>query len=134
MGRDEAKRKLPGTIGWGLILWLIGYALSMVLFALVPVSLIGWLVSIPLIPLTAWIAYQRLRNLDASLPYFLIVAACWLASALLLDYIFIVRLFNVTGYYDLDVGMYYVLTFVIPLVVGLRYGQTRTTRGRQMAA
>jgi hypothetical protein len=133
MDADEARRKLPGTIGWGLILWLIGYAVALGLYAFVPVSAIGWLVSIPLIPFTILIAYRRLRELDASLPYCLFVAASWLAIAVILDYIFIVRLFKVEGYYDLDVTIYYILTFLIPLIIGWRYGKTDTTR-REVAA
>jgi hypothetical protein len=134
MQSDDPKRKLPGTIGWGLVLWLIGYGLSVVLFAIVPVSVIGWLVSIPLIPFTVWIAYRRLRNLDAPFRYYVVVATAWLATALILDYLFIVRLFNVEGYYDLDVSIYYVLTFLIPLVVGWRYGVPDSTRRRRLAA
>lgn len=36
-----AKRKLTDTIGWGFILWLIGFALGMILFLFVPLKYIG---------------------------------------------------------------------------------------------
>jgi hypothetical protein len=119
---DDARKRLPGTIGWGLILWLTGYVLAMVLFAFVPVAVIGWLVSIPLIPFTVLVAYQRLHNVNAPPAYYLLVAGAWLTTALILDYLFIVKAFKVVGYYDLDVGIYYLLTFLLPLVIGWRYG------------
>ena len=36
-------RILKDALGWGLILWVIGYALGIMLFAFVPASLIGGL-------------------------------------------------------------------------------------------
>jgi hypothetical protein len=38
--------------------------------------------------------------------------------AVVLDYLFIVRLFQAT-YYDTDVYVYYAVTFLIPVVIGL---------------
>lgn len=35
---------LKDTLGWGFLLWLIGYALGMILFSIVPHSLIGWII------------------------------------------------------------------------------------------
>jgi hypothetical protein len=127
---DYARKRLPGTIGWGLILWLTGYALAMVLFAFVPVAVIGWLVSIPLIPFTVLVAYKRLHKVSAPPVYYLLVAAAWLTMALILDYLFIVTAFKVEGYYDLDVGIYYVLTFFLPLIIGLRYGGSQDSSNR----
>ena len=75
-----------------------------------------------------------MSGIDASLPYYLFVATSWLAIALILDYMFIVRLFNIVGYYDLDVTIYYGLTFLIPLVVGWRYGKVQTIRARRITA
>ena len=122
---SEARRRLPGTVGWGFILWAAGHAVSMVLFFFVPAAIIGWLVSIPLIPPTVWVAYQRLHNVKAAPYYFLAVAVAWLATALILDYVFIVRAFGVENYYDLDVSIYYSLTLLIPLAVGWRSGRLR---------
>lgn len=34
-----SKQLLKDTLGWGFILWLIGYALGMMLFAVVPLNL-----------------------------------------------------------------------------------------------
>ena len=40
--------------------------------------------------------------------------------AVVLDYFLIVKLFHpVDGYYKLDVYLYYVFTFALPIVVGL---------------
>jgi len=43
-----------------------------------------------------------------------------------LDYLFIVLLFN-TAYYDPDIFVYYAVTFLIPLGVGLYLTRTRNT-------
>lgn len=43
----------------------------------------------------------------------------WTVMAVVFDYVFIVRAFNPSDrYYKLDVYVYYVLTFTIPLAVG----------------
>ena len=36
------KQCVIDTLGWGLVLWLIGYVLGILLFFALPVSLIGW--------------------------------------------------------------------------------------------
>jgi hypothetical protein len=58
------------------------------------------------------------------------VAGAWLTTALILDYLFIVKAFKVEGYYDLDVGIYYLLTFFLPLVIGWRYGGSQDSLDR----
>jgi hypothetical protein len=35
---------LKDALAWGIARWLIGYALGMILFALVPANLIGWII------------------------------------------------------------------------------------------
>jgi hypothetical protein len=52
------------------------------------------------------------------------VEAAWMAIAVVLDYIFIVLLFQAT-YYGPDVFVYYALTFLIPVGVGLYLIRTR---------
>jgi len=38
------KQFVKDGFGWGFVLWIIGYALGMILFAVVPVNLIGWVI------------------------------------------------------------------------------------------
>ena len=38
-------RFLKDSFGWGFILWLVGYVLGVMLFAVLPPSLIGWAIT-----------------------------------------------------------------------------------------
>ena len=50
------------------------------------------------------------------------VGVAWMLIAIVLDYLFIVLLFK-ASYYGADVFVYYVLTFLIPVGVGLYLGR-----------
>jgi hypothetical protein len=50
--------------------------------------------------------------------YYAGVGVAWMLIAIMLDYLFIVLLFR-ASYYGADVFVYYVLTFFIPVGVGL---------------
>lgn len=116
-----SKTKLIDTIGLGFAVWLVGYAAGMMLFAFVPLSVLGWFVLAVLIPVAIFIAYKRFRGMKAPALYFLFVAASWVSLAVVFDHLFIVKAFNVQNYYDVDVFIYYALTFFIPLSMGLKY-------------
>ncbi len=47
------------------------------------------------------------------------VAVFWTVIAITFDYLFIVQLFNVSNYYKSDVFVYYAITFLIPIIIGL---------------
>lgn len=113
---------LTDALGWGFILWLIGYVLGIGAFALVPVSLIGWVV-MPIGAIIAiWVAFSKVKG--DTMRYFALVALAWVVIAVLGDYLFIVKAFNpADGYYKLDVYVYYAFTVVIPLVAGWRRTQ-----------
>ena len=51
------------------------------------------------------------------------VALVWVVLAMILDYLFIVMAFNNQSYYKADVFVYYLVTFLVPFVVGFRYGR-----------
>jgi hypothetical protein len=54
-----------------------------------------------------------------SFKYYLIVAIIWTLIAVAFDYLFIVKLLKpADGYYKLDVYLYYIFTFILPLLVG----------------
>ena len=55
---------------------------------------------------------------DSPLEYYAKVGIAWVLIAVVFDYLFIVRLFQAT-YYEADVFVYYALTFLIPVSVGL---------------
>jgi hypothetical protein len=113
------KQLLRDALGWGLALWLIGYALGMVLFFLVPASLIGWIITPIGTALTVWVLLKKVKG--NSLQYYLTVAIAWTLIAIVLDYFFIVQaLHPADGYYKPDVYLYYALTFLLPLFVGWR--------------
>lgn len=122
MSEITAKRKLKDTLGWGFILWFIGFALGMILFPFVPVKFIGLPILAVFIPLAIFIAYKRFNNFGAPTSYYLLIAVIWLGLALILDYVFIVKAFKPENYYDFDVMIYYLTTFLIPLIVGFKYG------------
>lgn len=113
------KQLVKDALGWGFVLWLIGYALGMVLFALVPVSLIGWVI-LPIGTVVAlFVAFAKVNG--GTVRHFVVVALCWTAIAVIADHIFIVLLLKPEdGYYKPDVYLYYALTLAIPLFAGWR--------------
>jgi hypothetical protein len=106
------------AFGWGFILWLIGYILGIALFMVVPPSQIGWVIMPVGVVITAYVAMKKVKG--DSLGFYIILAVVWTLLAIVLDYFLLVRLFKpADGYYKLDVYIYYGLTFLIPLGVGL---------------
>lgn len=113
------KRFLKDAVGWGIALWLIGYALGMMLFTLVPASLIGWIITPIGTAITLWVAFKKVKG--DTLCFYCLLALVWLLIAVLGDYLFIVKAFKpVDGYYKPDVFLYYALTVAIPLLAGWR--------------
>ena len=113
------KQFLKDALGWGFLLWLIGYALGFVLFALVPASLIGWVIMPIGIAVTLWVLFKKIKG--ASLKYYLAIALVWTIIAVVFDYIFLVKALKpADGYYKLDVYLYYALTLLLPIAVGLK--------------
>ena len=110
---------LKDAIGWGFLLWLVGYVLGIAFFAVLPPALIGWAIMPIGIAITLWVLFRRVKA--SGLQYYVILALAWTAIAVAFDYIFIVKAFHpADGYYKPDVYLYYALTFVLPLAVGWR--------------
>ena len=110
------------TFGWGFLLWLLGYALGILLFPLVPVSMIGWIIMPIGIVMTLWVVWKKIHG--SSLRYYLLVGCVWTTIAVISDYLFLVKLFHpADGYYKPDVYLYYAFTFLLPLAMG--WGKTR---------
>ena len=119
---DLPRTRLTDTLGLGVCLWLIGYVASLALFFTPLKGVMGWVLFVILTPVTAYIAYRVFRNRKKELTYYAIVAVSWLAVAIVLDYIFIVTLYSKPNYYAPDVFAYYAVTFLLPLLVGGKYG------------
>jgi hypothetical protein len=111
------KRFLMDTFGWGFFLWLIGYILGIILFLILPATLIGWVIMPIGIALTLWVLLKKVHA--ESLKNYVFIAIAWGLIAITCDYIFLVKLFKpVDGYYKLDVYVYYIATFTLPLLIG----------------
>jgi hypothetical protein len=110
---------LKDAFGWGFILWFVGYALGMILFFIVPISIIGWILTPLGIIITLWVLFKKVKG--DSFQYYLFLGIVWTLIAVIFDYFFLVKLLRPADfYYKLDVYLYYALTFILPLVVGWR--------------
>lgn len=111
------KQLLKDSLLWGFVLWLIGYVLGFIFFALVPPAMIGWVIMPLGLIITLWVLFKKVKG--TSFKYYLTVAVVWTLIAVIFDYLFIVKLLKpADGYYKLDVYLYYALTFILPLLVG----------------
>jgi len=111
---------LKDTAGLGTFFWLLGYLASLVLyFSPVPYS-IGWILLVIFTPFTIWVTWWWFSQRERlPLQYYAGVGMAWMLIAIVLDYLFIVLLFNAAEYYMPDVFLYYGLMFLIPVGVGL---------------
>lgn len=108
---------------WGFVLWLIGYILGIVLFPILPPFFLGWVIMPIGIVITLWVLFKKIKG--ESMRYYFFLGIVWVLIAILCDYFFLVKLFNpADGYYKPDVYLYYILTLILPLLVGSR----KTTR------
>lgn len=80
------KQSLKDSIGWGIILWLIGYTLGFIFFFILPVPLIGWAVMPIGLIITLWVLIKKVR--PDSLRYYFILSVTWTAIAIIFDYLF----------------------------------------------
>ena len=114
-----AKQFYKDVLGWGFILWLIGYALGIMLFSIVPISMIGWIILPIGTVITLWVLFKKVKG--DTFRYYFLLAIVWMLIAIVFDYFFLVKAFKPEdGYYKLDVYLYYALTFALPVVVGWR--------------
>lgn len=108
---------LKDTLGWGVGIWLIGYLLGILFFFFIPPNLIGWVIMPIGVAVALWVLLKKIKS--TSFQYYLFLAIAWTLVAIIFDYFFLVKIFKpADGYYKLDVYLYYILTFTLPLVVG----------------
>lgn len=116
---------LKASLGWGFLLWLIGYVLGMVLFFVVPADMIGWVIFPFGVAVMTWVLWKKVHL--TTMNAFLLLGLIWAVMAVVLDYFLLVKVFNSSGYYKLDVYVYYAVTLVWPTVVGWwKLGQVRS--------
>ena len=110
------KTTLKDQFGWGILLWFIGYILGMILFFVMPPAMMGWVIMPIGIVITVWVLMKKIKPI--SLAYYLKIAAVWTLIAIIFDYLFIVRILKPSdGYYKPDVYLYYIFTFLLPVIV-----------------
>lgn len=116
------RQLIKDGFGWGFLLWLIGYGLGILLFTLVPLNLIGWIIT----PIGTLITlYILFKKIEGDFRHYLLIAVIWTLIAVVCDYFFLVKAFKpADGYYKLDVYLYYLLTFTLPLLVGWSKSKT----------
>ena len=115
---------IKDTVGLGTMLWLLGYLVSLVIFFSPCADIMGWIIIAVFTPVTIAITWWWFKERVLPLSYYITVGIIWAAIAIVLDYLFIVRLFQAT-YYGPDVFVYYALTFLIPVGVGLYLNWSR---------
>ena len=112
------KKAFLNTLFWGFILWLIGYVLGFIFFAFVPANYIGWVIMPIGILITLWVLLKKIKRDEFGC--YVGLGVIWALMAILFDYFFLVKLLNpADGYYKLDVYLYYIITLLLPIVVGL---------------
>jgi hypothetical protein len=120
----RSRHGLGLALGWGAALWFIGYVLGIALYFLVPPSMLGWVI-MPIGAALTWIVLWRWVESRRFVDY-VVLAVAWTAIAVAGDFFFIVKaLHPPDGYYKLDVYLYYVLTFLMPVTAG--WLKTRAT-------
>jgi len=113
------RQLLKDTLGWGFLLWFIGYALGILLFSIVPPTMIGWIIMPIGTIITLWVLLKKIKG--TAFQYYLTLGVAWTLIAIIFDYFFLVKVFKpADGYYKLDVYLYYGLTFILPLIIGWR--------------
>ncbi|MEI8232199.1 MAG: hypothetical protein WCG44_00470 [bacterium] len=112
-----SKQLVKSGLIWGFILWLIGYLLGIVLFAVVSPALLGWVIMPFGILITLWVLHKKINFKTKGEAIFLGVV--WALIAVIFDYFFLVKVFHpADGYYKLDVYLYYLITLALPVIVG----------------
>ena len=111
---------LKDTAGPGILFWLAGYVVGIVLFFTPFKESMGWIMLVAFTPFTIAVTWWWFRQREhLSLQYYAGVGVVWALIAVVLDYLFIVMLFGSTAYYSLHIYLYYALMVFIPVGVGM---------------
>jgi len=77
--------------------------------------MIGWVIAPIGTVITLLVLFKKINSKDFG--YYLKLGISWLILAVLLDYLFIVKILNPVGYYKPAVYFYYGLTLMLPILV-----------------
>jgi hypothetical protein len=117
------------TAGLGILFWLVGYLAGIVLFFTPFRDSMGWILLITFTPFSIVVTWWWFRQRGyLSREYYAGVGVAWALAAVVLDYLFIVMLFNSPAYYSLHIYLYYALMFVIPPGVGMYLNRAPAAR------
>ena len=97
------KQWIKDTAGLGIAFWFAGYLASLALFFTPYAGIMGWILLAVFTPVTvaiAWWWFKKRERLD--LQYYAGVGVAWVLIAVVLDYLFIVLMFQ-ASYYETDV-------------------------------
>ena len=112
------KEWIKGTIVLGILLWLFGSLISIALFFSPVAGIMGWIITAIFTPVTVVVTWWWFRTRNLALTDYVLVGVLWTIIAVVFDYLFIVQLLR-ASYYGPDIFVYYILTFLIPIGVGL---------------
>ena len=118
-----AKTTLVDAPLLGIFVWFIGYLAGIVLYFFLSPDILGWVLFAIFTPIVILLCYMRFGKREESISYYAFVAAVWLIVAIVFDYLFLVKLLNPPVYYKLDVYVYYASTFLIPFLIGVKFGR-----------
>ena len=116
------RRLLIDSLLLGAGVWLLGYLAGIALYFFVPQEMLGWILFAIFTPVVSYICYRRFNKHDEGVSYYAFVASVWFVLAIVLDYVFLVMLLGAPDYYKLDVYVYYASAFLIPFIVGTKFG------------
>jgi hypothetical protein len=112
----DTKKIITSNVSWGIALWAFGYVLGILFFSFVPKDVMGWYIMPFGIAATLWVLFKKIER--EQFGCYFGVGLFWTVIAVVFDYIFLVRLLHATDYYKLDIYVYYLLTFTLPIIVG----------------
>ena len=118
---EQPRDRLIDTIGLGFSLWFIGYIASIILYFFVAPEILGWILFVVFTPVMIAVTHVRFRKKSLHLRYYVIIGVVWTSIAVVFDFLFIVLLFNPDNYYHLSVLIYYLETFLVPVIMGILY-------------
>ena len=87
-----------------------------IFFMIMPANMIGWVITPIATIITLWVLFKKITR--EKFTCYIGLGIIWTVTAIVLDYIFIVKLFHSASYYKLDVYLYYALTLILPVAVG----------------
>jgi hypothetical protein len=94
-------------------------------FAFLPKDLIGWYIMPLGIIATLWVLIKKIKR--PQFTCYIALGVIWTIMAVVLDYFLLVKLLSASNYYKIDIFIYYILTLLLPIIVGM----TRFQRGRK---